>query len=121
MSLTALHHRRLREIWRSAGWPSHDLVELELLAVGWVERIRDDQGRDTLRVTDAGIQVLVATLARNRAARDAHAQRQTAPDDAAGPLHRDRDAPDQRLVGIARRAIARERGGEHLDACVGDA
>jgi hypothetical protein len=66
------HHRRLREIWRSAGWPSHDLVEVELLAAGWVERIRDDHGRETLRVTDAGIQVLAATLARNRAARDAH-------------------------------------------------
>jgi hypothetical protein len=70
--LTALHHRRLREIWRSAGWPSHDLVEVELLAAGWVERIRDENGRETLRVTDAGIQVLAATLARNRAARDAH-------------------------------------------------
>jgi len=71
-SLTSLHHRRLREIWRSAGWPSHDLVEVELLAAGWVERMRDDGGRETLRVTDAGIQVLAATLARNRAARDAH-------------------------------------------------
>ena len=71
-SLTSLHHRRLREIWRSAGWPSHDLVEVELLAAGWVERIRDEQGRENLRVTDAGIQVLAATLARNRAARDAH-------------------------------------------------
>ncbi len=71
-SLTTLHHRRLRAIWRSAGWPSQDLVEVELLAVGWVERVRDDHGRETLRVTDAGIQVLAATLARNRAARDAH-------------------------------------------------
>jgi len=71
-SLTSLHHRRLREIWRSAGWPSHDLVEVELLAAGWVERIRDESGRETLRVTDAGIQVLAATLARNRATRDAH-------------------------------------------------
>ena len=71
-SLHAVHHRRLREIWRSAGWPSHDLVEVELLAAGWVERIRDEQGRETLRVTDAGVLVLAATLARNRAARDAH-------------------------------------------------
>ena len=71
-SLTSLHHRRLRDIWRSAGWPSHDLVEVELLAAGWVERMRDDRGHETLRVTDAGIQVLAATLARNRAARDAH-------------------------------------------------
>ncbi len=71
-SLTDLHRRRLRTIWRSAGWPSQDLVEVELLAAGWVERLRDSDGRETLRVTDAGIAVLAATLARNRAARDAH-------------------------------------------------
>ena len=72
LSLTELHRRRLRAIWRSAGWPSQDLVEVELLAAGWVERLRDGAGRETLRVTDAGIAVLASTLARNRAARDAH-------------------------------------------------
>ena len=71
-SLTDLHRRRLRAIWRSAGWPSQDLVEVELLAAGCVERLRDAHGRETLRVTDSGIAVLAATLARNRAARDAH-------------------------------------------------
>ena len=30
----ALHSRRLREIWRSAGWPCQDLIEVELLAAG---------------------------------------------------------------------------------------
>ncbi len=71
-ALTELHRRRLRAIWRSAGWPSQDLVEVELLCAGWVERLRDSHGRETLRVTDAGIRVLAETLARNRAARDAH-------------------------------------------------
>ena len=71
-ALTELHRRRLRAIWRSAGWPSQDLVEVELLAAGWIERLRDAAGRETLRVTDAGIHVLASTLARNRAARDAH-------------------------------------------------
>jgi len=71
-SLGELHRRRLRAIWRSAGWPSQDLVEVELLAAGWIERVRDGHGHETLRVTEAGIQVLAATLARNRAARDAH-------------------------------------------------
>jgi hypothetical protein len=66
------HHRRLREIYRSAGWPCHDLLEVELLAAGLLERVRDDAGRETLRVTDAGIQVLAQTLQKNRAARDAH-------------------------------------------------
>lgn len=69
---TELQRRRLRAIWRSAGWPSQDLVEVELLAAGWVERLRDDHGRETLRVTDVGVAVLAATLARNRTARDAH-------------------------------------------------
>jgi hypothetical protein len=71
-ALGSVHRRRLREVWRSAGWPCQDLVEVELLAAGWLERVRDAQGRETLRVTDAGIQVLAATLQRNRASRNAH-------------------------------------------------
>ena len=71
-SIGALHRRRLRDIWRSAGWPSQDGVELELLAAGLLERLRDAQGREPLRVSDAGVQLLHATLQRNRAARDAH-------------------------------------------------
>jgi hypothetical protein len=71
-SLGAVHHRRLREIWRSAGWPCQDLIEVELLAAGLLQRQRDAEGRESLRVTDAGIAVLAATLQRNRAARDAH-------------------------------------------------
>jgi hypothetical protein len=71
-TLGHLHRRRLREIWRSAGWPCQDLVEIELLAAGLLERVRDADGRETLRVTDAGIRVLEVTLRRNRAARDAH-------------------------------------------------
>lgn len=70
--LGTLHRRRLREVWRSAGWPCQDLVEVELLAAGWLERVRDDAGRETLRVTDTGLQVLAATLQKNRAARSAH-------------------------------------------------
>jgi hypothetical protein len=66
------HRRRLREIWRSAGWPCQDLLEIDLLAAGLVERVADAAGRQTLRVTDAGVQQLAATLQRNRAARDAH-------------------------------------------------
>lgn len=71
-ALSALHRRRLREIWRSAGWPCQDLIEVELLADGLLQRQRDGDGRESLRVTDAGIAVLAATLQRNRAARDAH-------------------------------------------------
>ncbi len=48
------------------------MVEVELLAAGLLTRGLDDQGREMLRVTDDGIQVIAATLQRNRAARSAH-------------------------------------------------
>ena len=70
--LPATHRRRLREVWRSAGWPYQDLIEAELLAAGLLERRQDAAGRETLRVTDAGLQVLAQTVQRNRAARDPH-------------------------------------------------
>ena len=70
--LSAAHRRRLREIWRSAGWPCQDTLEVELLDSGLLQRLRDGDGRETLRVTDAGVSVLAQTLRRNRAARDAH-------------------------------------------------
>ena len=70
--LTPVHHRRLREVYRSAGWPCQDPLEVELLAAGLVERQRDPLGHETLRVTDAGIAVLAQTLQRNRARRDLH-------------------------------------------------
>ena len=68
----AIHRRRLREVWRSAGWPCQDMVEVELLAAGWLARVRAESGHETLRVTDAGVQVLNETLQRNRRSRDAH-------------------------------------------------
>jgi hypothetical protein len=71
-NLGVVHRRRLRAIWRSSGWPCQDMVEVELLAAGWLERVRHDSGHETLRVTEAGIAVLAETLARNRGVRDAH-------------------------------------------------
>ena len=50
------------------------MVEVELLAEGLLERVRQESGHETLRVTDAGIAVLAQTLQRNRAVRDAHEQ-----------------------------------------------
>ena len=70
-ALGRIHARRLREIYRSAGWPSQDLIEIELLAGGMLERVSCD-GRESLRVTDAGVQLLAETLGVNRAARSAH-------------------------------------------------
>ena len=47
-------------------------MEVELIAAGLVDRQRDSAGRETLRVTDAGVQVLAGALARNRGAFNAH-------------------------------------------------
>ena len=71
-ALTRVHRRRLREIYRSAGWPCLDMVEVELLAAGLVVRDLTASGHTLLRVTDAGIQVLADTLASNRAVRNDH-------------------------------------------------
>lgn len=66
------HARRLREMYRSAGWPCQDDIEIELLAAGLLERLRDDQGRETLRVTDAGLRVAASQMVRNRDAFSQH-------------------------------------------------
>jgi hypothetical protein len=71
-TLTRAHARRLRDIYRSAGWPSQDPLEIDLLAAGMLERVRSGMGHETLRVTDAGVQWLAAVLARNRASLSAH-------------------------------------------------
>lgn len=70
--LTKAHARRLREIYRSAGWPCQDLLEIELLASGMVERVREPSGHERLSVTPLGVQLLARTLAVNRAALSAH-------------------------------------------------
>jgi hypothetical protein len=70
--ITIAHRRRLREVFRSAGWPSQDTLEIELLAAGMLERVLGPLGHETVRVTEAGIVLLAQTLQRNRARRTAH-------------------------------------------------
>jgi hypothetical protein len=72
VSLGVVHRRRLRDVYRSAGWPCQDAIEIELVAAGLLQRERGPLGHETLRVSDAGIAVLAETLQRNRAARDGH-------------------------------------------------
>jgi len=67
-----LHARRLREVYRSAGWPCCDGIEVELLAAGLLERVRSAHGHETLRVTEAGIARIADTLVGNRAVLTAH-------------------------------------------------
>ena len=71
-ALTRAHGRRLRAIYRSAGWPSQDALEIDLLAAGMLERVRSGAGHETLRVTDAGVRWLAVVLAGNRSALSAH-------------------------------------------------
>lgn len=71
-ALSALHERRLRDIWRSAGWPCRDNIELDLLAAGLLSRCSDAAGCETLQLTDAGIQLLAAKRRRHQAALSAH-------------------------------------------------
>lgn len=70
--LTRHHTRRLREAYRSAGWPVQDILEVELLAAGLLERIPHPSGHETIRVTEAGITCLAQTAAHNRQALSAH-------------------------------------------------
>jgi hypothetical protein len=70
--LSAAHTRRLRATWRSAGWPCHDVIEAELLVAGLLQRQHDAQGRDSLRLTDAGLAAIAGAVQRNRTARSLH-------------------------------------------------
>lgn len=63
------HLARLMAVWRSAGWPCRDGIELDLLAAGWARLVPDAAGRETLRVTAAGLDIL--QQARRRRSRSA--------------------------------------------------
>jgi hypothetical protein len=69
--LSRAHTRRLREVYRSAGWPYLDPLELELLAFGLLERT-SDAGHATVRLTEAGILAAAQSVATGRRARSAH-------------------------------------------------
>ncbi len=71
-SLGRVHARRLREMYRSAGWPYRDGIELELLAAGLLERVAGSTGAETLRLTPAGVEFVTRQMAVNRAALSAH-------------------------------------------------
>ncbi|MBT2303377.1 hypothetical protein J7E70_23275 [Variovorax paradoxus] len=71
-ALGRLHARRLREIYRSAGWPCCDAIEVDLLAAGLLERVRSALGHETLRVTDTGIEHIARALLVNRAVLSKH-------------------------------------------------
>ena len=72
VALGRVHARRLREVYRSAGWPCQDVPEIELLAAGMLQRVCSVSGHETLRVTDAGIAWLAQVAAKNRSVMSRH-------------------------------------------------
>ena len=72
ITLGRVHARRLRDLYRSAGWPSQDKVEVELLAAGLLERVSSATGHDSVKLTGAGINYLALAFHKNRQARSAH-------------------------------------------------
>ena len=67
-----VHLARLMKIWRSAGWPSRDPIEIDLLAAQWVALCVTPDGHETLRLTDTGIQLLAQARRRNQRAASPH-------------------------------------------------
>jgi len=69
-----IHLTRLMAIWRSAGWPCRDAIELDVVAAGWAALIEDGGGHETIRLTDAGIRLLADARQRNQRSLSAHDQ-----------------------------------------------
>ena len=67
-----VHLARLMKIWRSAGWPGRDAIEIDLLAAQWVSLCVTPSGFETLRITEAGIQLLAQARRRNQRAASPH-------------------------------------------------
>lgn len=72
LTLTRFHRTRLMQIWRSAGWPSKDGLEIDLLAAGLVTLQTSPEGHECLRLTEAGIQTLAQARQRSLRALSAH-------------------------------------------------
>lgn len=70
--LKRIHAKRLREVYRSAGWPYQDLVEIELLAAGLLEQVVEPTGHVIVRLTESGLRHVAQSADQNRQARTAH-------------------------------------------------
>ena len=46
LCIIRFHTKRLREVYRSAGWPFQDTVEIELIAAGLLDRTSEPSGHD---------------------------------------------------------------------------
>ena len=71
-TLSRLHRTRLMQIWRSAGWPCKDGLEIDLLAAGLVVLQTTADGHEHLKLTEAGLQSLAQARQRSVRALTAH-------------------------------------------------
>lgn len=71
-TLTRYHRTRLMQIWRSAGWPCKDGIEIDLLAAQLLVVHTHSDGQETLRLTDTGIQLLAEARQRSLRVLSAH-------------------------------------------------
>ena len=65
---TRAHARRLRDVYRSAGWPCQDALEIDLLAAGLLERVRSAPAMRRCASPTPACSGWPTALARNRAA-----------------------------------------------------
>lgn len=72
IGITRFHTKRLREVYRSAGWPFQDTAEIELIAAGLLERASEPSGHEKVRVTANGIAYLAQSIRKNRQNRSPH-------------------------------------------------
>jgi hypothetical protein len=70
--LSRTHRTRLMDIWRSAGWPCKDGIEIDLLAAGLLSQQLTPEGHECLRLTDSGIQSLALARQKSQRALTAH-------------------------------------------------
>ena len=70
--LNRSHRTRLMHIWRSAGWPCKDGIEIDLLAARLVALQARPDGCETLRLSEAGIDFLAEARQRGLRALSGH-------------------------------------------------
>ena len=70
--LNRSHRTRLMHIWRSAGWPCKDGIEIDLLATRLVALQARPDGCETLQLTEAGIDFLAEARQRGLRALSGH-------------------------------------------------
>lgn len=74
IALTRFHRTRLMQIWRSAGWPCKDGLEIDLLAAGLIALHTAPEGFETLKLTEEGIRTLARSRQRSVRALSSHDQ-----------------------------------------------